>query len=438
MRRAFTWALVLLCALSLGAVAPPGDPLVGDQWYLPHVGTFDAWEVGQGASVVIAVVDTGVDRSHPELAGRVAGGIDLVEPGTPPDDPNGHGTLVAGVIAANAGNGIGGTGVAPATSIMPVRVLGSNGSGSSTDVAEGIRWAARNGADIINLSLAESPGLVIGAQGVISAEVEEAIAEAHAAGALVVAAAGNEGRASIPYSPAAPLVIVGASDRSDRIWAQSNRDERTLFAPGVEIVSTYTGHGYARADGTSFATPIVSAGAAVLRGAGLGPDQIRQRLYATAAPMAGSRGRVDLAAATAGVTAAGPAPPPPPVTQPPPTFEPAVPAQSVPAVPEPEPRPMAEPRRLPDPAPPPSPSAPPAPADATPRERPDPAPETTDVVLGLPASSPEPAARGGAGPTALAASLAVLLVVANVTAHVTYAGASRSGPPQVVWRRRDR
>ncbi|HVL99687.1 MAG TPA: S8 family serine peptidase, partial [Egibacteraceae bacterium] len=305
-----TWALVLLSTLALAAVAPPGDPLVGEQWHLTQVGVFDAWASNQGAGVVVAVVDTGVDATHPDLAGRIAPGIDLVERGTPPEDPNGHGTLVAGVIAAIAGNGVGGTGVAPGARIMPVRVLDAGGTGNSADVAEGIRWAARNGAQVINLSLAEAPGLVPNASGIIGSDVEAAITEAHAAGAVVVAASGNEGRGSTPYAPSVPVIVVGASDRGDAVWRHSNRDARTLFAPGVDIISTHTGHGYARADGTSFATPIVSAGAAMLRAAQVPPGQVRERLLSTARPMPGSAGRVDLAAALA-VAAVAAAPPPP-------------------------------------------------------------------------------------------------------------------------------
>ena len=282
MRRTASWAVLVLSALLVAAVPPPNDPLVPEQWHLPHVGAFDLWSGGRGAGTVVAVVDTGVDGTHPDLQGRVTSGIDLVNRGTPPDDPNGHGTLVAGVIAATAGNAIGGAGVAPVTVIMPVRVLDAAGNGTSREVAEGIRWAAANGAHVINLSLAEAPGMVGDPSRVIGSDVEAAINEAHARGAVVVAASGNEGRLSTPYSPGLPVIVVGASDRGDGVWPHSNRDERTLFAPGVEIISTYTQHGYARSDGTSFAAPIVSAGAAVLRGVGLRGEEIRERLLSTA------------------------------------------------------------------------------------------------------------------------------------------------------------
>lgn len=156
------------------------------------------------------------------------------------------GTLVAGVIAATLGNGVGGVGVALQASILPVRVLDSGGTGSSEHGAEVIRWATRNGADIINLSLADAPGLVGGNGGIIGSDVETAIAEAHAAGVVVVAASGNEGRTSTPYAPETPVIVVGASNRQNQLWAHSNRDARTLFAPGVEIISTYIQGGYAR------------------------------------------------------------------------------------------------------------------------------------------------------------------------------------------------
>ncbi|MEX0658284.1 MAG: S8 family serine peptidase [Egibacteraceae bacterium] len=420
MRRALAWGLVLLSSLALGAVIPPDDPLVPEQWHLPQVGAFDAWALTQGANVVVAVVDTGVDAAHPDLAGRVRGGVDLIEPGTPPDDPNGHGTLVAGVIAAVLGNGVGGVGVAPQASILPVRVLDSGGTGSSEDVAEGVRWATRNGADVINLSLAEAPGLTGGSGGIIGSDVETAIAEAHAAGVVVVAASGNEGRATTPYAPQTPVIVVGASDRQSRAWPHSNRDARTLFAPGVEIISTYIQGGYARADGTSFAAPVVSGGAAILRSAGRTPQQVRELLFATARPGPGGAGVVDLAAAATAVSTAEGAPPPappPPPPPPPPAPEP------VPA-PEPAPVPMAPPSPEPVPAPEPVEEVPPA-------EPLPPLDERIEMVLDVPGvvgegeSRPQPMVPAG---------IAVGLLLANLTGHAARALHQANGRPTFGWR----
>lgn len=422
MRRVLAWAVVCLSTLALAATAPSDDPLLPDQWHLPHVGAFDAWASSQGEGVVVAVVDTGVDGTHPDLAGRVTAGVDLVERGTPPDDPNGHGTLVAGVVAAVAGNGVGGAGVAPATVVMPVRVLDASGTGSSDHVAEGIRYATRNGADVINLSLAEAPGLLRGTGSIIGGDVEDAIREAHGSGVVVVAASGNEGRGTTPYGASVPAIVVGATNRADGVWPHSNRDERTLFAPGVEILSTYTQHGYARADGTSFATPVVAAGAAMLRAAGLSPDQVRQRLLSTAHPIGTGAGRVDLAAAAGAVVASAPAPPP----APPPTPEPT------PAPPPPAPAelPQPEPVTLTPPEPPAAPSPSPEPVATTPPRTPSPpADEAVAFDLrggdrgdGVPASAP-----------IVPVTAAAVLLLANLAGHAAWANRRRE-EPLFVWR----
>lgn len=430
MRRALTWMVLVLSVLTLAAAQPPDDPFVPEQWHLPRVGTFDAWPAGRGGGVIVAVVDTGVDASHPDLQGRVIGGVDLVEPGTPPDDPNGHGTLVAGVLAATAGNGVGGVGVAPSTVVMPVRVLAADGSGSSRHVAEGIRWATRNGAHVINLSLAEAPGLTRGAPQAIGSDVEQAISEADARGVTVVAAAGNDGRSSTPYGASVPVLVVGASDRGDNPWAHSNRDARTLFAPGVEIVSTYRNHGYARADGTSFAAPIVSAGAALLRGAGLPADQVHRRLLDTAAPVSGGAGRVDLAAATARRTAGAPDPqaaqPPPPPPPPPPAPEPPPPPPP-PTQPSPEVDPTVEPD------PPPSREPEPVPVEEDPTPEPVLAtPSPSSLALEIGADAGDDGSSAGPWLQVLAAGLLGITVLG----HAATVAVRRQGDmPQVVWRR---
>jgi len=304
--------LALLALATLGAAAPAGaqarDPLRDQLWHLDRVHAEDAWPVSRGAGMVLAVVDTGVDASHPDLAGNVGRGIDLVEEGTPPDDPNGHGTLVAGVIAAVQGNGLGVAGASPDVRIMPVRVLDKDGNGNSELVARGVRWAADNGAHVINLSLAEVPGLLSSLGGLFGDELSDAIRYADERGAVVVAAAGNDGRSSTPYPRDLPLLVVGATDRGDQVWSSSNRDARTVFAPGVEIVSTWRDHGYGRANGTSFATPIVSALAAILRQRGLTASEARAQIEATATRVGTGRGRVDFARAVGVEPAQSPSP----------------------------------------------------------------------------------------------------------------------------------
>ena len=289
--------MLLLLVLTLLAAGAPDDPLVDRQWHLRRVRAFEAWERFRGGDQIIAVLDTGVDDEHPDLKGRLVRGIDLVDRGTQPDDHNGHGTFVAGIAAAATDNGKGVAGAAPRAMIMPVRVLDSEGMGSSDIVAEGIRWAAREGATVINLSLADVPGQRRSPTSLITTDVELAIRQAAFDGVVVVAAAGNEGEDSTPYSRDLPALVVGATTRHDTRWRHSNYDDRTLFAPGVGIISSYVGEPYASADGTSFAAPIVSAGAALVLQGGRDDDETRRRLLETARPVGEGRGRVDIAAA---------------------------------------------------------------------------------------------------------------------------------------------
>ena len=290
------FAAALLVAGMVGA-APPDDPLRKRQYHLETVRAFDAWDAGRGRDQVIAVLDTGVSLRHPDLKGRLVAGIDLVDRGTRPRDRNGHGTFVAGVAVAIADNARGGAGVAPRAKVMPVRVLDDEGAGTSDVVAEGIRWAARNGATVINLSLADVPGQERSATDLITTDVELAIRQAALDGVVVVAAAGNDGLEQTPYAEDLPALVVGATDSDDALWEQSNYDDNTIFAPGVKIVSTYVGDPYAIADGTSFATPIVAAGAALLLQQGATAQATRRKLAETARPVGEGHGRVDIAAA---------------------------------------------------------------------------------------------------------------------------------------------
>ena len=309
-------SLVLLAlAMSLVAAAAPNDPLVPQQTHLETVRAFEAWDTRRGEGAVIAVLDTGIDLDHPDLLGRLVEGIDLVDPDSEPDDEQGHGTIVAGIIGANADNQRGTAGVAPQAMIMPIRVLDAQGRGESGLVADGIRHAIAEEVDVINLSLAEVEQQgVIGLSLVQNVDVRTAIEEADEAGILVVAAAGNSGRSSTPYAADSPVLVVGATTgATDEVWLDSNIDDRTIFAPGVDIYSTWGGARYARGDGTSFATPIVAAGAAMLMGAGLDHDTARQMLIDTSVDIEFGLGRIDLAAAVEGLPQASePAPAPEP------------------------------------------------------------------------------------------------------------------------------
>ena len=284
------------------APAPlPDVPIYGTDrdWNLNAVGAPEAWANDYtGEGVVVAVLDTGVDRLHPELVdniwrnhGEIAGdGIDNDRNGYADDvygwnfadqtnntfDDHLHGTHVAGTIAA-ARDGRGTTGVAYDVEIMPVRVLNANGSGSSQAVAAGIRYAVANGADIINLSLG----------GGISREILAALRIAAEAEVLVVAAAGNAAAAT-PTAPAIHsreldnVISVGAHDRLNRRARFSNRVGSSgavqVDAPGVAVQSTIPGGRYGTLSGTSMAAPHVAGLAALTLSANpaLSADELRR------------------------------------------------------------------------------------------------------------------------------------------------------------------
>ena len=298
---------------------PNGDPFRAEQWALDRIRTDEAWRTTRGAGAVVAVVDTGVALDHPDLFDRIVKrpdgsviGIDLVDDDLDPSDEHGHGTLVAGVIAATADNGWGTAGVAPEASILPVRVLAADGSGRSEDVGRGIRWAVDHGADVVNVSLeavAPTDGSAR-APGVPTAAVRYAARR----GVLVIAAAGNERGSAASYPADSPIVLVGAVDPDDRSASFSTVDRRDGFvAPGVQILSTWcrrvrggcdvSDTPYGVADGTSFAAPHVSGVAALLAAAGYDGDEIRERLAAGAVDLGDPGpdrrhgvGRVDAAA----------------------------------------------------------------------------------------------------------------------------------------------
>lgn len=240
---------------------PPNDPDYSKQWALPHIDAETLWdEMGDLEPITVAVIDTGVCMNHEDLQGRVLdNGYDFVDNDDDPDDVFGHGCSVAGIIAANIDNGIGIAGLAPNASILPVRVLGPNGSGSMADVAKGIVYSADNGADIINLSL----GSFVGSQ----AE-KDAIDYAVSKGVTVIASAGNSG-GSLPGFPARydNVVAVGSIDSDGKRSSFSNLGG-DIWGPGRDIHTVYLNNTYKSLNGTSFSAPYASAMAAVLEGMG--------------------------------------------------------------------------------------------------------------------------------------------------------------------------
>jgi subtilisin family serine protease len=272
------------------AQAAAGDPRSGDQWALQGdqpMGAASAWRQTTGGDVTVAVIDSGVDLSHPDLAanlwtnpGEIPGngidddgngyvddvhGYDFVDGAGNPQDQNGHGTHVAGIIAARGGNGIGGSGVAWRARLMVVRVLDAQARGTTSTVAQGVRYAVANGARIINLSLAGPAS---------TKDLEDAVAYAQQRGVLVVAAAGNDGRdlAAGPTYPAGysfdNVLGVAATDESGGLSAISDYGPGVdLSAPGVDILSTALGGGYEWRTGTSMAAPHVAGALALLAAA---------------------------------------------------------------------------------------------------------------------------------------------------------------------------
>jgi serine protease len=336
MRRTLSLAAVAAVTLALlvaggpSASATTNDPLRSQQWGLDRISVEQAWASSRGTGALVAVVDTGVDLGHPDLAAHIVDrGADFVDAKDTDgaQDQNGHGTHVAGIIAAVTGNGTGVAGVAPDARILPVRVLDADGSGTTDQIAAGVRYAADRGADVINLSLGVTSGVGSAAK-VIGAldTVYDAFAYASAKGAVIAFAAGNDSYPLCAEPAAAPGVIcVGATDRNDLPAFYSNHDATTLanyvVAPGGQatfceesIISTFlrgkdtvcAGDGYEGLDGTSMATPHVAGLAALLAAQGRTRDAIVRIIPATADdlgapgddPVYGA-GRIDAARAVA-------------------------------------------------------------------------------------------------------------------------------------------
>jgi serine protease len=237
----------------------PNDPQFGDQYADQQVNAPTAWEETLGDSdVTVAVVDQGVQYDHPDLDGNMAAdpGKDFVDnDGDPyPDDLSEeiHGTHVAGIAAAEIGNDTGVTGIGNST-IISGRALSESGSGSTSDIADGIEWAADRGADVINLSLGG---------GGYTQTMKNAVSYATNNGALVVAAAGNNGSSSVSYPAAySESLAVSALDADESLASYSQYGESVeLAAPGTEVLSTWPAPGdqYNRISGTSMATPVVA------------------------------------------------------------------------------------------------------------------------------------------------------------------------------------
>ncbi|WP_274363274.1 S8 family peptidase [Paenibacillus thermotolerans] len=238
----------------------PNDALYSRyQWNIPIIGTPTGWELSRGnEQVTVAVVDTGVDLTHPDLKGRIVDGYNVVDPKTQPNDDVGHGTHVAGVISALTDNAEGVAGMTWYNRIMPVKVLDSSGMGSTYAVAEGIIWATDHGAKVINMSL----GNYASAQ-----FLHDAVKYAFDRDVALISATGNDNTDQPGYPAAYPEVFaVSATNVGKQKASFSNfGDYVDVVAPGENIASTYMGNQYAALSGTSMASPHVAALAALIR-----------------------------------------------------------------------------------------------------------------------------------------------------------------------------
>ncbi len=268
----------------------PDDPFYKDQWHLTKVGAESAWSYGCGQGVTVAVIDTGIAcfdhgpfSKGTDLKGtRCVSGYDFVNDRDEAADDHGHGTHVAGTIAQTTNNGHGVAGLAHCARLMPVKVLSKGGYGTVADVASGIRFAADNGAQIINMSLG----------GRIKSQIlEDAVNHALKRGVVIVAAAGNS-RRSVEWPAAYPGVLaISATDSKDQIaWFSSRGPEVALGAPGVDVTQQTICNGgenkcevFGKFSGTSMAAPHVAGAAALVVGSGItDPTAVRAMLQGAA------------------------------------------------------------------------------------------------------------------------------------------------------------
>jgi subtilisin len=264
--------------LKPAAAADPEQP-----WGIKRVNAAAAWTSprGQGQGTAVAIIDTGISRTHPDLAGVVIGGFNALDPKKPDawDDDQGHGSHVAGTIAGKR-DGKGVVGVAPMAKLYAIKVLDKDGNGGFSDVIAGIEWAASHGIKVANMSLGADEG---------SEALKRAVTAAAKAGLTIVAAAGNSG-GPVGFPASYPETIaVAASDAKDAVAEFSSRGPEVDFiAPGVDVLSVNKDGGWMKLSGTSMATPHVAglAALAVARGAST-PAAVRAMLKKAATPLPG-------------------------------------------------------------------------------------------------------------------------------------------------------
>lgn len=287
----------------LDRLAPPGattnDPLLTSQWHLPHIDATTAWNTSTGAGTIIAILDTGVDPAHPDLAAQLVPGWNFYGGNSDTSDPHGHGTAVAGAASAMGNNGTGVASVAWGARLMPVRIADANAYAYWSTVAQGLTWAADNGARVANISF-------VGVAA--SSTVQSAANYMRSKGGVVVVCAGNNGVDEGIASTDAMIVVSATTSSDTKSTWSSYGSFVDLSAPGENIYTTSRGGGYQYWSGTSLASPVVAGAAAMIKS--LRPDltapQIESALFSSSVDLGTSGkdatygyGRVNSAAALA-------------------------------------------------------------------------------------------------------------------------------------------
>jgi subtilisin family serine protease len=275
------------CKISVHA--SPNKSIIVDKgipWGVSQIKAPQAWSTTTGHRVKVGVIDTGADFSHPDLRQSLSRGINLLNRSMLPHDDNGHGTHIAGTIAA-ANQLQGMIGVAPRSLISPVKAFDHNGSAFVSDIILGIEWCIRNRMNVINMSF----GMKTRSKALLSA-----VTNAHNAGVIIVASSGNDGkRRSVDYPARYPQTIaVGATTRLRRVAPFSNRGAYIdVYAPGDKIVSAWLRGKYNEMSGTSMATSHVSGAIALLLAhkPGLTPTEIKSIIKRSVQPLRGSKAR---------------------------------------------------------------------------------------------------------------------------------------------------
>ncbi|WP_328478731.1 S8 family serine peptidase [Actinoplanes sp. NBC_00393] len=272
--------------IPLTANDAPADKVRSAQWFLAYLDAGKAHSISTGAGVIVGLPDSGV-APHPDLEDNLLRGIDVVAGGhgIGQFDQIGHGTQMAGLIVAHGRDGVGALGIAPAAKVLPIKIFGS--TDTDVNLHAGIKWAARNGVEVISISSTAAP----------SKNLDAAVDAAATSDSVIVASAGNRSRdAFMRYPAVSPGVLaVGAIDRNGRHADYSLTGPSVgICAPGTEIVTTGLDNGYRDTDGTSAATAIVSGAAALVRSRfpELSAQEVIHRLTATATDI-GPPGRDD-------------------------------------------------------------------------------------------------------------------------------------------------